>query len=168
MKTLKLMLLAVILPFVLISCGDDDDDNPSGTGTPDTESATYEFYIDGSKVKSGTNGAPGMLKDNTGKYNAISVHEVPDSESFGIILSGIPLPVGEITNLDSATSSVSMVGKNLLKDTGSSEVYLAMSGFIKRVSDTKFEFEGTFMDMTTVTSHTFKGFIESDAYEIVK
>jgi hypothetical protein len=65
---------------------------------------------------------------------------------------------------------VTISGKNLMLSDGSNETYYATSGTLTRVSLSKISFEGICSDFNygNETTYSFSGFMESDAYEIIK
>jgi hypothetical protein len=142
------------LSIMLTSCEKDiltDDDSWGGT---------YELLIDGKVVKEGSTEEVGMFA------NLASVSE---GEDFGILVANVPGTNGGVTQINDSEEGgvVTITGRNLLKDDGSDELYLSMSGSIKRVSSSKITFEGTLTSLDDVTAHTFSGTMESNAFKLM-
>lgn len=142
------------LSLMLTSCVKDilpDEDDWGGT---------YELMIDGEVVKSGSTEQVGLLG------NLASVSEGDD---FGLLVANVPGTKGGVTNIDDSDESglVTITGRDLLKDDGSDELYLSMSGSITRASSSKITFEGTITSLDDVSSHTFSGTLESNAFKLI-
>ena len=61
---------------------------------------------------------------------------VSEGENFGILVANVPGSNGGVTQINDSEEGglVTITGRNILKDDGSDELYLSMSGSIKRVS----------------------------------
>lgn len=142
------------LSLMLTSCVKDilpDGDDWGGT---------YELILDGEVVKSGSTEQVGLLG------NLASVSEGDD---FGLLVANVPGTKGGVTQIDDGDDSgvVTITGRNLLKDDGSDELYISMSGSITRATSTKITFEGTITSFEDVDSHTFSGTMESNAFKLI-
>lgn len=146
-------ILLSIFSVVLTSCNKDDDDILSQLG------GEYHLVMDGNTVADGETEEIGMIG------NAVSVSV---GEDLGILVSGVPESVGDVAQLGGTATacSVAITGKNIL-DSGTSEIYLSISGTVKRTSASKITFEGTCSDISGTEVHTFSGFVESDAYKVL-
>lgn len=150
--TLAIFVSALSVMFT--SCNKDVPDGPDQYG------GSYELTMDGNKIAEGDTEEIGMLG------NAASVSK---GEDFGILLANVPVTVGGTTQLDDEDTGglVTIMGKNLLLDDSSDEMYFSVSGTIKRVSASKITFEGTCTDFGSETTHTFSGSMESNAFKLI-
>ncbi len=149
--------IAVLLgtfSIILSSCNKDDD--PPQTPT---YSGTFEVYMDGDKVGGGTTNEVGMVS---------ATLSIAQGEDIGLLVSAVPITVGETLDIDDSNRTVVIDGKNLLLSDGSDEMYFAFDGTITRVSNTKFSFEGNCSALMGTTTHTFSGYMESDVYKGVE
>lgn len=121
---------------------------------------TYELLIDGKVVKEGSTEEIGMLAN---------LASVSDGENFGLLVANVPGSKGGVTQIDDSEEGgvVTITGRNIMKDDGSDELYMSISGSIKRVSSSKITFEGTLTSLEDVTTHTFSGTIESNAFKLM-
>jgi hypothetical protein len=136
------------------SCKDDDDP----PAVPET-SGTFEVIMDGNSVGGGTSNEVGMVSTTL---------TIAQGEDISLILSSVPVTVGETLDIDGYNRTVSIMGKNLLLSGGSEELYFAVDGTITRVSNTKFSFAGNCSAFGETTTHSFSGYAESDVYKNVQ
>lgn len=143
-----------VLSAVFTSCKKDKDED---TGSGQTE-ASYNLTMDGQTIASGSTIEVGWVG------NAATVSK---GEEFSVIVSSIPVTVGEVFQFDasSANGSVTIMGKNILLTDGSDEMYFSHAGKVTRESSTKISFEGTCMDILSTESYTFSGTIEADIFQ---
>lgn len=146
-------ILLSLFSVVLTSCNKDDDDIPLQLG------GEYHLVMDGNTVADGETEEIGMIG------NAVSVSV---GEDLGILVSGVPESVGDVAQIGGTATacSVTITGKNIL-DSGTNEIYLSISGTLKRTSASKITFEGTCSDISGTEVYTFSGFVESDAYKVI-
>ena len=148
-----LVVLMCVFSVALNSCSKDDDgDVPAVNGK-------YTLVIDGTTVASGETEEVGMV----GNVISLSL-----GEDFGFIVAGVPETVGSEVGISAqgSTVSVSITGKNLLKS-GEDELYISISGTVRRTSDSKVTFEGTCSELGSTAVHTFSGSAESTAFKII-
>lgn len=152
-----LAVLLGVLSVTITSCNKDDD----GDGIPDAPeySGTYQVYMDGDKVAEGTSEEIGLVAD------VITIGEVDD---ISMIISGVPVTVGESVDIDGTNYTVVIMGKNLIKTDGSDEMYFASDGTITRTSSTKVSIEGNCAELMGTTTYTFSGYAESDVYKNIE
>jgi hypothetical protein len=156
MKNLKVLVMLFLAASLLSTgCKKDDDDTPQA---PDL-TGTFEVYMDNDKVGGGTSNEVGLVS---------ATITIGQGEDISLIISSVPLSVGETLDIDGSNRTVSIMGKNLLLTDGSEELYFAIDGTITRVSNTKFSFEGTCSAFGGTTVHTFSGYAESDVYKGVE
>jgi hypothetical protein len=147
----KIAVLLSVFAFLTTSCNKDDE-------LPSQLEGKYKVTMDGKTVADSKTEEVGMLG------NAITLSL---GEDFSIIISGVPVSVGDVAQIgDDTGTSVIISGKNLLK-TGEDEIYFSISGTVKRSSASKISFEGTCSEMGSSTVHTFSGTGESDAFKII-
>lgn len=149
--------LAIFVSALSVMFTSCDKDVTDGT---DTFGGSYELTMDGDKIAEGDTEEVGMLG------NATSVSK---GEDFAILLANVPETVGGTTQLDDQQTGglVTIMGKNLLLDDSSDEMYFSISGTIKRVSASKITFEGTCSELGSDTTHTFSGSMESNAFKLI-
>lgn len=142
------------LSMMLTSCVKDILDDEGQWG------GTYELIIDGEVVKEGSTEEVGMLGN---------LASVSNGETFGLLVANVPGTNGGVTQIDDSEEGgvVTITGRNILKDDGSDELYLSMSGSIKRVSSSKITFEGSLTSLEDVSTHTFSGTMESNAFKLM-
>lgn len=142
------------MSLMLTSCTKDilDEDGEWG--------GTYELLIDGEVVKEGSTEEVGMIA------NLASVY---DGESFGVLVANVPGSNGDKTQIDDSEEggAVTITGRNIIKEDGSDEMYISASGTITRVSSSKITFEGTIVSLDDLSTHTFSGTIESNAFKLM-
>jgi hypothetical protein len=126
----------------------------------DAWGGTYELKIDGKVVKEGSTDEVGMF---------LNLASISEGENLGILVANVPGTNGGVTQINDSEEGglVTITGRNILKDDGSDELYLSMSGSIKRVSSSKITFEGTLTSLEDVTAHTFSGTMESNAFKLM-
>lgn len=153
----SLFTIAIFVSALSVMFTSCDKDVPDG---PDQYGGSYELTMDGDKIAEGDTEEVGMLG------NAASVSK---GEGFAILLANVPETVGGTTQLDDQQTGglVTIMGKNLLLDDSSEELYFSVSGTIKRVSASKITFEGTCTNFGSSTSHTFSGSMESKAFKLI-
>jgi hypothetical protein len=153
---LTMAIVLSTLSVVFTSCKKDKDED---AGPAQTE-GTYNVVIDGQTIASGTTIEVGWVG------NAATVSKGDD---FSVIISSIPVEVGEVFHFDETMSSgtISIMGKNLLLSDGSDEMYFSQTGTVTRESKTKITFEGTCSAMLTTDKHTFSGTVESDVFKMI-
>lgn len=156
MKNLKvLVLLFLTVGLLSTGCKKDDDGNPA---TP-TFSGTYQLYMENNKVADGTTQEIGLIAN---------VVTIANGDAISLVISGVPVTVGESVAIDNANFSVWITGQNLLLTDGSDELYFAQDGTITRTSSTKVSFQGNCTELFGTTPFSFSGYAESDIYKDIK
>jgi len=152
----KIAILFSLFGVVLTSCKEDNDDSTPVSTDP---SGTYQLLMDGNTVAEGTSTIKVMMFDNT-------VNLGGSGSDFVITITNVPVSIGGAVAIGSRDKSqLSIQGKNLL-ESGTDEIYWAMSGTVTRTSASKISFEGTCRTDPTAVVHTFSGYVESDAYKV--
>lgn len=156
---LNIALLLSIFSVALSSCSKDDTDKEIAK-TTNLPEGKYTVIMDGKTIASGTTIEVGWLQ---------TMASMSEGEDFTVLVANVPEEVGGVFNFNatSSTGTVTIMGKNLLLNNGSEELYFSSTGFVKRESSTKISFQGTCSAMLSTESHTFSGTLESDAYKIV-
>lgn len=160
--------LIVALSLSVLACEKDDDDNGIPTGTQTEQlSGTYKLYMDGNLVSEGSTNEVGMIQNNEQAFaNTISMSK---GEAVSLLINGFSLVSGqEVTITEGSGPGLSITGKNLLLTDSSDELYFAKTGTLTRTSGSKISFEGTCKGLMSQDSHTFSGYVESEAYKAIK
>jgi hypothetical protein len=154
-KSIALIAILVsIFSLTLTSCSSDDD-SPSGS---ETLKGKYEIYIDGALYKEGTNAEVGLIKDADGNYvNTITIGTGAD---VGIVVSGFPFTVGDVTTMDSD-------GDPGINITSGQDLYSTISGTLTRTSASKISFDGTCTQLLGMQAYTITGYVESTAWDVI-
>ncbi|MCF8366787.1 MAG: hypothetical protein K9H16_13450 [Bacteroidales bacterium] len=156
MRNLKvLIMLFMAVSMLSTACKKDEVTNPN----PTTYSGTYQLYMDGNKVAEGTTEEVGLVT------NLISI---ANGDAISLLISGVPVTIGESVNINNSSFSVSILGQNLLLSDGSDEGYFAIDGTITRTSSTKVSFQGNCSELFSSTTYSFSGFAESEAYKNIE
>jgi len=122
---------------------------------------TYELYMDGELIIEGSTEQVGMMG-----YTA----SVSNDEEFSLLVGNVPSSKGDVTHIEDEDEGglVTIIGRNLLKDDSSDEMYMSISGTIKRKSSTEITFEGICTSFEEVdVTHTFSGTLESNAFKLM-
>jgi uncharacterized protein YodC (DUF2158 family) len=108
------------------------------------------------------------MQDADENYTANAT--ISDGDNISIFATGFSFSVNESFDMINGGPQVTISGKNLMLSDGSNETYYATSGTLTRVSLSKISFEGICSDFNygNETTYSFSGFMESDAYEIIK
>lgn len=151
---LNFAILLSIFSMALISCSKDDKDSSGEPG------GKYSINMNGKVVASGTTAEVGFLQN---------LATIGEGEDISLLVASVPLTVGATYQFDASNSSgtVTIMGKNLLLNDSSTEMYFSISGSVKRESATKISFQGVCSEMGSSVSHSFSGSIESDAYKLI-
>lgn len=150
---LKITILLSVFAMLAISCSKSDDD------VPDQADGKYTVKMDGKTIATGSTIEVGWLGN---------MATMAEGDDFVVLVASVPTETGGTYTFDTSSSSgtVSIMGKNILLEDGSDEMYFSVSGFVKRESKTKISFEGTCTAMISTVTHTFSGTLESDAFKI--
>ncbi|SHF65260.1 hypothetical protein SAMN05444274_10762 [Mariniphaga anaerophila] len=149
----NILILLSVFSLTFVACSKDDENETPGT------SGKYELVINGNTISKGTSNEIGMAG------NEISISK---GDEFSILITSVPGTVGNTIDIGTNYASVTILGENLLLSDGSTEMYVGVSGTIKRVSADKITFEGTCADATLLKSYSFSGSVESDVYKMIK
>jgi len=126
----------------------------------------YQLYMDDELVAEGSTEEVGMVQGTDGVYyNTVTIAK---GTEFSIMLTGFSKTVGETIDEVESDPGVVVMGYSLLKTDNSEEMYFSEDGTIVRESKSKMTFSGTCKEMLGTDSHTFSGFIESDAFKIIQ
>lgn len=169
MKNLCLKLILIMaLSLSVLACEKDDDDNIVPTGTQTEQlSGTYKLFMDGNLVAEGSTKEVGMIKNNEQNYS--NVISMANGEAVSILVNGFSLETGQTVNISEGSGpGITITGKNLLLTDSSDEMYFAKSGSLTRTSGSKISFEGTCSVIMSQDTHTFSGYVESEAYKEIK
>lgn len=143
-------LLSIAILFASLSmftsCEKDTNDTGAITGK-------FKLSMNGKVVAEGSTEEVGKL---------LLTITINDGEDFGIMIFGTPVELGSEVDLDGSNSSMTITGKNILGD-GSDELYVSISGKMKRVSSDKISFEGTCTDLSG-TEYAYSGYVESKIF----
>lgn len=158
-KTMKKSILSIAIILcaasaLLTSCNKDEVDPMDQWG------GSYELLMDGNLIAKGDTEEIGLFGN---------IATASNGEELGIMLANVPSSTGGIANIDDSDESgmVTINGRNLLQDDGSDEMFIALSGTIKRKSATTITFEGTCASIDDASEHTFRGTMESRAFKLI-
>jgi len=169
MKNLFLRLsILMVLSLSVLACEKEDNDTVTPSSTqPEQISGTYKLYMDGNLVAEGSTTEVGMVQNLQQEYtNSVTMSK---GEEVSLLLNGFSLVSGqEVTIDDNGGPGLTIMGKNLVLSDDSDEMYFAKSGTITRTSGSKISFEGSCNNITSTNTHTFNGYIDSEAYEQIK
>lgn len=149
--------LLTTLLLVLGSCSKKSDDNPV---TPGQLGGKFKLVINDVLIAEETTDEVGMLGD---------LISVARDEYLTILIGNVPTEIGAESAIGEgdAAGSVSVSGRNILNTNNEDEVFFAISGTIKRVSASRFSFEGTCSRFGDAQLYTFSGYAESEAFKVI-
>jgi len=172
MKSIYTLLTIASLSLLFSACDTDPEDLGYDSNTYD---ATFELYMDGNFIQSGTIEDVGMILTSPGQW--ANIVTVDKDSTIGFIISGIPLNVGDEAHLsiesddnsDDDEAAVLINGWNLLTAMDRDEYYFSESGTVTRTSSTKISFQGICVEIQNPDDNiSFSGYVESEAFKNIK
>ena len=145
-------ILLSIFSVVLSSCNKEDDE-------PEVEDliGKYEININGVLSKDGTNAAVGLLPNEQGNYEQLITI---GNDEISIVVSGFPRTIGGTVNIDETDPGVSI--------TVGQDYYGTVSGTLTRTSASKISITGKCKKLLETQEYTISGYVESDAWKVIK
>ncbi|MDA3943457.1 MAG: hypothetical protein PF694_07955 [Bacteroidetes bacterium] len=145
-----------IFSVVLTSCNKDDDTPPEETELK----GSFQINIDGVLSENGTNADVGLIQETSGSYQNMVTIGPSGLAPTGIMVTGFPRTIGSTVDMKDSDPGITI--------TSGQNYYSTTSGTITRTSASKISFTGKCKALLETQEYTITGFVESDAWKVIK
>ena len=162
---MKKLFFTIGILFSLFSAGLSSCSKDDSAPVSSDPSGTYKLVMNGNTVAEGTSTNKVMLYGTT-------VNMGGTGSELVVTITNVPVSIGGSIEIKASSGSdgkncqVTLSGTDLIKN-GEDEIYWGISGTVTRTSATKISFTGICKEDASATiTHSFEGYVESDAYKV--